>query len=304
MATSPHSFKSLNEEKDYENELELTLDMEKLVNKMKSTSEYREIMSKHSEQLYAKTITEDNDVTILVKCLKESNNDVNKAVAIFDKLMQWRADNDIDNCLDNWNFDVEGIKKYYPHQFQGFDLQGRPIYIERLGKIDIKGLNKICSLDDFARYHVYHHEFLQRVLLPQASKLAGRQIRQFVTICDVGGIGVSHLGKPVMDLLGKVAEIDQSYYPASGARLYMVNAPWVFKAVWKLIAPFIAARGRDKISVIYGDPSAKLAGDCNVDKLPKFLGGKVEDDVYGEDEVLYRDMVQGKQLFREAVSAA
>jgi len=283
-------------------ELELTAEVLQLVDQMQSTQEYKDMVEKYPDQLYIKTLVS-GDSTILVKCLQECKRDVNKSLAAFVKLMNWRVENQIDNCLDEWKFDVEGIKKYYPHQFQGYDEAGHPIYIERLGKIDIKNLGKVVTLEEFAKYHIYHHEYIQRVLLPKATEKAGHTVKQFVTVCDVGGIGLGQLSsKSVLDLLGKVAEIDQSYYPASGHRLYMVNAPWLFKAVWKIISPFIAARGRDKISVVYGDlTAAKSASEFNMANLPKFVGGKSADDVATDEELLYRDMIWGKQLFKDLV---
>jgi len=283
-------------------ELELTAEVAELIEKFKEFEEYKTIMTECADQLYAKQISEQRDETIIIKCLKEKKNNVKQAVELFVKLMNWRKQRNIDQALDQWNFDVDGIKASYPHIFHGFDSFGRPIYIERLGQIDIKKLSKVVTTEQFADYHILHHEYLQRVLLPKASQAAGHPVKQFITICDLEGIGLAQLSKAVLDLLGKIAEIDQNYYPASGHRLYLVNVPWLFKAIWKLISPFIAARGRDKIKIIYGSLEGKLGASIELEKLPTYLGGKV--DVTSnemEDETIYRELINGRITLREVL---
>jgi len=281
-------------------ELELTFEMAGLIQNFKEFDEYKKVMTECADQLYAKQISEHRDDIIIIKCLKEKKNNVKQAVELFVKLMLWRKERNIDRALDEWNFDVEGIKASYPHVFHGFDSYGRPIYVERLGKIDIKKLSKVVSTEQFADYHILHHEYLQRVLLPKASEAAGHPVKQFVTICDLDGIGLSQLSKAVLDLLGKIAEIDQNYYPASGHRLFLVNVPWLFKAIWGMISPFIAARGRDKIKIIYGSLEGKLGSSIDLEKLPTYLGGKI--DVASnemEDETIYKELIVGRIALRD-----
>jgi hypothetical protein len=281
-------------------ELDLTFEIAELVQKFKESDEFKRVMEECADQLYARQIVEHRDDTIIIKCLKEKKSNLKQATELFVKLMTWRKERNIDRALDEWNFDVEGIKDAYPHTFHGFDANGRPIYIERLGKIDTKKLSKFVTTEQFADYHILHHEYLQRVLLPKASEKAGHPVKQFITICDLEGIGLSQLSKSVLDLLGKIAEIDQNYYPASGHRLYLVNVPWLFKAIWKLIAPFIAARGRDKIKIIYGSLEGKLGSSIELSDLPTYLGGKVDvSKNETEDEVIYKDLISGRITLRE-----
>eukprot|EP00475_Leptophrys_vorax_P041463 TRINITY_DN781_c0_g1_i1.p1 TRINITY_DN781_c0_g1~~TRINITY_DN781_c0_g1_i1.p1 ORF type:complete len:328 (+),score=94.46 TRINITY_DN781_c0_g1_i1:63-986(+) len=283
-------------------ELELTAEVLELVQKFKESEDFKNVMIECADQMYARQINEDRDDTIIIKCIKEKKNNVKQAVELFVKLMNWRKERNIDRALDDWNFDVEGIKASYPHSFQGFDSYGRPIYVERLGKIDTKKLSKVVTMEQFADYHILHHEYLQRVLLPKASEMSGHPVKQFITICDLDGIGLSQLSKSVLDLLGKIAEIDQNYYPASGHRLYLVNVPWLFKAVWKMISPFIAARGRDKIKIIYGSLEGKLGSSIDLARLPTYLGGKVDAETeQTEDEIAYKKLITGQTTLRETL---
>lgn len=39
----------------------------------------------------------------------------------------------------------------------------------------------------------------------------------------------------------------QGYYPERLAKLYFLNAPFIFGAVWKVVSPFIDSRTRRKV---------------------------------------------------------
>jgi len=264
-------------------------DWQPKIEEFKESQVFRDFKINHSNSLYAQQLEHSDE--IIVKFLKDSNFVVKKALKNFKNMIEWRDNNDVDQAL-TWKFNTDVIKQFYPHQFNGFDKEGRPVYIERLGNLQLKELMGVINLEDYTKYHILHWEFVHRVLFPIASARAGRRINQLVTLVDVEGLNTSILSTTAIEFLRRIAKIDQEMYPESSHRLYIVNVPWLFKAVWKIIRPWLNARGRDKVHIIRGDPKECLTKAIDDKQLLDFLGGTRSWDDSVEDK-LWCDLCKG-----------
>lgn len=65
---------------------------------------------------------------------------------MFTNYMKYRKDYDLDNILHNFKFDKKAeLVPHYPRGYCGVCKIGRPIYIERSGKIKASEIEKICG---------------------------------------------------------------------------------------------------------------------------------------------------------------
>lgn len=72
-------------------------------------------------------------------------------------------------------------------------LQGRPVYIQLIGQIDMKAVKACTTEDRMYKFHVQEYERCMRVIMPICSRLAKRQIDQTFGIMDVRGAAQGHI---------------------------------------------------------------------------------------------------------------
>ncbi|KAL3737976.1 hypothetical protein ACJRO7_019497 [Eucalyptus globulus] len=218
----------------------------------------------------------------LLRFLKMRDFDVSKAKEIFLNYLKWREDYGVEAILKEFKFEeYSEVKKFYPHGYHGVDKCGRPLYIERLGMVDLNSLLKVTTVEQLVRYHVSEQEKTQNLRYPACSIAAKRHIASTISILDVKGVGMSNFSKPARYLFMEIQKIDSNYYPETMHKLFIVNAGSGFKMLWKALKAFLDARTLAKITVLGGDYLNVLVEVIDPVNLPSFLGGNCTCADYG-----------------------
>ena len=154
-----------------------------------------------------------------------------------------------------------------PHQ------DGRPVYIQRLGKIDINALNAITTQDRQLRRFVLEYEKFLTERLPACSKAVGHPVETSCTIMDLAGVSITSFYR-VKDYVFQAAGIGQDRYPECMGKFYIINAPWAFSTVWSIVKPWLDEVTVAKIDIVSsGSVKEKLLSQIPAENLPVEFGG-------------------------------
>lgn len=222
------------------------------------------------------------DDAYLLRFLRARKFDLEKSLEMFTKYINWRAEKKVDDIYHMDFSDVHNAKQYYPHLWFRTDKLGRPIFIERLGKLKFDKLTEEVAIERLELHFIQDYERLLNDMFPACSKVKGEPVTNTCYIMDLKGVSAKMFSNKVWDLLKVASKIGQDYYPEILGHMFIVNTPMFFYGMWNIIKVFVDEKTRGKIHILGSNYKKDLLKYIDENDLPDFLGGKVTVEEYGE----------------------
>ncbi|KAJ8761053.1 hypothetical protein K2173_025760 [Erythroxylum novogranatense] len=208
----------------------------------------------------------------LVRYLKAREGNVAEAYKMLVVCLKWRVQNDIDSILEKPIIPSKLYRSLRDSQLigmSGFSREGLPVFAIGVGLSSFGNV----SVNYYVQSHIQINEYRDRVILPIASKKYGRPVTTCVKVLDMTGLKLSALSQ--LKLLTIISTIDDLNYPEKTNTCYIVNAPYVFSACWKVVKPLLQERTRKKVQVLSGNGRDELLKIMDLASLPHFCKHEV-----------------------------
>ncbi|KAF2096760.1 putative phosphatidylinositol transporter [Rhizodiscina lignyota] len=225
--------------------------------------------------------TERLDTLTMLRFLRARKFNVEHSKKMFVDCENWRKDFGgvgVDELTRTFDYPEKAkVFEYYPQYYHKTDKDGRPLYVEQLGKIDLKKMYQITTGERMLQNLVVEYEKMADPRLPACSRKAGQLLETSCTIMDLKGVGISS-APSVYGYLQQASAISQNYYPERLGKLYIINAPWGFAGVFSVVKRFLDPVTVAKIHVLGSGYEKELLTQVPKENLPKQFGGDCECD--------------------------
>jgi hypothetical protein len=209
----------------------------------------------------------------LGRFLTANKGDVEKGFAQYKNAAVWRMKN------------VEGQSKYTSklpvHNdyfatrlfccFHGLDRLGRPLVIERMGHIPYDAMLAEVTEEHLIERHIWQMEELMR-RCDYAAKNTGSGSHQFVLILDLKDFKLQ-LNNKKLSMFKAVLGIDANYYPETLGKMFIINAPFMFRSIWAMVSGLVDAKTKTKIQMLSQSEMRKILEVVDPSQLPCEYGG-------------------------------
>ncbi|KAI9147697.1 Sec14 cytosolic factor [Paramyrothecium foliicola] len=216
------------------------------------------------------------DTLTLLRFLRARKFDVNLSKQMFVDTEAWRKETNLDELTTTWEYpEQEKVAQYYQQYYHKTDKDGRPLYFEHLGGIDLTEMYKITSAERMLTNLAIEYERMATDFLPACSRQSGQLIETACTIMDLKGITLTKVPQ-VYSYVRQAAAISQNYYPERLGVFFMINAPWGFSTVWSVVKGWLDPVTVKKIHILGSGYQSELLKQVPAENLPKIFGGTCE----------------------------
>ena len=189
----------------------------------------------------------------------------------------WRRENDMDSLLEcaymGREEAIDELKGLALHCFhRRAKSSGRVVYYDRLDPAAYKQILAVFHPDakvacnSLIKYYMLIGEYAYEHFEPDDP--GGRT----VTVYDLSNVSFWSLFGPTIDLAKEVTRICAAHYPERADKVFLINAPRFFSALWKIMKPLVHPRTSARMSIATSDRT-ELLDYIGTENVPVMYGG-------------------------------
>ncbi|OWZ21902.1 Phosphoinositol transporter [Phytophthora megakarya] len=210
--------------------------------------------------------------------LVAENGDVAKAAERYQTTLAWRKQNNLDAILSEPQSYYDTIKTHYTQFLHKHDKLGHPLYIEKVGSINMPQLKKVgVTPDTLFKHYLFAMEFTLKYAAHQTCSCDACALSETQKLCivlDARGMGMRDMGGEVLEFIRRCTGVMQRHYPQRSFRIFIVNVPSWFGMAWKGIKPLMNEATRAKTNILTEKETAPaLLKFIDAENLPVEYGG-------------------------------
>ena len=182
---------------------------------------------------------------------------LDNAEAQFRGSIAWRHETGVDEMWNRWRTHMDWTKREPFVQLGSLAFYGQghihdesktasggPLIFERLGKVDLNGL----ANDEETRESVVEAYIMSLETAWRSARACGGKARATMVV-DLKHLGWSFFSN--LNFVKAIAKIGPPNYPEITEKVLVVRAPWLLKAIWKIVGPLLPKRTREKVGTWY-----------------------------------------------------
>jgi len=181
---------------------------------------------------------------VVLRFLRARDFNVEKGREMLSSSLIWRKKHGVDKILSDYQ-EPACIKDYFPGGWHHYDMEGRPVFVLRLGQMDAKGIIRSVGEEGLTKLTLRICEEGLKLTEESAHRL-NKPISTWTMLLDLEGLNMRHLWRPGVKALLHIIEICEANYPETLGRVLIIRAPRVFPILWTLVCPLIDETSRGK----------------------------------------------------------
>ena len=234
-----------------------------------------------------------------------ARNSMKNSEKMWRKHIEWTKSYGLDETVawsktDPLPKEIRFLKKWWPMGWIGPDHDGIPVQLCRIGNSDIPGIIRQITKDTFVRAAVSQNVETFR-MLREISDEKSEVVTSASMIMDLAGLGRRHFWG-MKGFLAMMSTCEPNF-PERLGKIFLVRAPWIFPALYKVVRPILNEGTANKIQIL-GKSKEKymkvLLRHMPESTIPSYLGGTGDDTLCPEggmvpDDAMERLLEEEKQ---------
>jgi hypothetical protein len=227
----------------------------------------------------AKTVLSYTHILMMIRGFSSEKERVKVTTERVNQITQFKKKHRVEAKLAEANADADYFHANWDNRVYGQDAHGHHIFVERMQWYNISNLLTRFDTDEaMMSTRGILCEVIERI---KGNTGVGKEdsfnpIYKHIHILDLQGLSFGHFSAGVRHVIQKVVIEMGNFYPDSVYKLFFVNAPFAFRAIWGMISPFVHPATLAKIKICGGGSGLLKEFNANyipTSSVPDFLGG-------------------------------